>query len=128
MSREQERHRRHPRVTVHVPVHVTTIDPEIDPRSGRPYFRDTREYLANVSRGGAFIESDDPPSPGPRVLVQIHVPDGEPIETVGRVAWSRTVLTETAHRSTGGAGIEFLDARRFERAIGEALDLPSDEG
>ena len=82
MSHDFDSSRRHQRVSVHVPVRVSTIDPETDPRTGRPYFRDTREYVANLSRGGAFIRTNDPPSPGRRVLVQIHVPNGEPIETV----------------------------------------------
>ena len=115
-----ERDRRHRRVSVHVPVRVSTIDPETDPRTGRPYFRDTREYVANLSRGGAFIETDDPPSPGHRVLVQIHVPEAEPIETVGRVAWSRKVLTRETGDEGAGAGVEFLAEESLLERIGRA--------
>lgn len=100
--------RRHPRVSVHVPVRVSTIDPEIDPRTGRPFFRATREYCANLSRGGAFIRTNDPLSPGRRVLVEIHVPEGELIETIGRVAWSKSVLQPSGELGECGVGVEFL--------------------
>jgi len=93
---------------VHMPVRISTIDPETDPRTGRPYFRATREYCANLSRGGAFIRTTDPLSPGRRVLVEIHMPEGEPVEAVGRVAWSKTVLTPSGDREDSGVGVEFL--------------------
>lgn len=121
-----ERSRRHRRVPVHVAVRVSTIDPETDPQTGRPYFRDTREYVANLSRGGAFIRTNDPPQTGRRVLVQIHLPDDEPIEAVGRIAWSRQVLTPTGPIDEAGAGIEFLDERLREK-IDRALDLPGED-
>jgi len=100
--------RRHPRVPVQVPVRLSTIDPETDPRTGRPFFRASRETCANLSRGGAFIRTGDPLSPGRRVLVEIHVPDGEPIETIGRVAWSKTVLQPGGQPGESGVGVEFL--------------------
>ena len=126
MTKNFETSRRHRRVPVHVAVRISTIDPETDPRTGRPYFRDTREYVANVSRGGAFIRTDDPPSPGRRVLVQIHVPDAEPIETIGRIAWSRKVLTPTGESQDGGAGVEFLAGKPLLEQISRALDLPEE--
>ena len=52
--------RRHPRVPVELPVRLSTIDPEIDPRTGRPYFRASREMCANLSRGGLFIRTARP--------------------------------------------------------------------
>ena len=100
--------RRHRRIAVHMPVRVSTIDAETDPRTGRPYFRATREYCANLSRGGAFIRTSDPLSPGRRVLVEIHMPEGEPIEAVGRIAWSKTVLTSSGDPEDSGVGVEFL--------------------
>ena len=89
MPEHKSPQRRHRRIAVHMPVRISTIDPETDPRTGRPYFRATREYCANLSRGGAFIRTSDPLSPGRRVLVEIHMP----VEAIGRVAWSKTVLT-----------------------------------
>ena len=120
-----DRQRRHRRVSVHVPVRVSTIDPETDPRTGRPYFRATREYCANLSRGGAFIRTSDPFSPGHRVLVEIHVPESEPIETMGRIAWSKTVLGAADGTEECGVGVEFLGGSlEGLKALDEALDPP----
>jgi len=127
MSDNMTNRRRHRRVSVHVPVRVSTIDPETDPRTGRPYFRATREYCANLSRGGAFIRTTDPLSPGRRVLVEIHVPEGEPIEAIGRVAWSKTVLTTSGNNEDSGVGVEFLGASGAQlSALSDYLDLPAD--
>ena len=110
MSETKSHRRRHRRIAVHMPVRISTIDAETDPRTGRPYFRATREYCANLSRGGAFIRTSDPLSPGRRVLVEIHIPEGEPIEAIGRVAWSKTVLTSSGDPEDSGVGVEFLGA------------------
>ncbi len=126
MSHPFDQDRRSQRVPVHVPVRVSTIDPETDPLTGQPYFRDTREYVANISEGGAFIRTNDPPQAGGRVLVQIHVAEGESIEAVGRVAWSRRVLTPATEapdvdeaEDEAGAGVEFLeDHESWERLQG----------
>lgn len=109
MTQQFRNVRRHPRVPVRVPVRVSTIDPETDPRTGRSCFRATRELCANLSRGGAFIHTDDPLSPGHRVLVEIHVPGSDPIETLGRVAWAKSVLGPGG-RVENGVGVEFVDA------------------
>jgi len=97
-----------------VPVRISTIDPETDPRTGKVYFRSTSEICGNLSRGGAFIPTEDPPAPGRRLLVEIHFPDREPIETIGRVAWSKKVLGSPATagetQDESGVGIEFLGA------------------
>jgi Tfp pilus assembly protein PilZ len=109
-SDAQRPQRRHLRVAVHVPVRVSTIDPETDPRTGRPFFRASREYCANLSAGGAFIRTRDPLSPGHRVLVEIHMPESDPIETIGRVAWAKTVLGPGREPHESGVGVEFLGA------------------
>ena len=102
--------RRHPRVDVTLPVRISTIDPEVDPRTGRPYFRASREVCANLSRGGLFIRTQEPPTPGRRVLVEMHFPDGSPLEAVGRVAWSKVVLAPGQEPEENGVGVEFLGA------------------
>jgi uncharacterized protein (TIGR02266 family) len=111
-----------------MPVRISTIDPETDPRTGRRYFRATREYCANLSRGGAFIQTSDPLSPGRRVLVEIHMPEGEPIEAVGRVAWSKTVLTSSGDREGSGVGVEFLGSSADQlNALADLLDVPPEQ-
>ena len=113
--------RRHPRVSLQVPVDVTTIDPETDRRTGRPYFRECRELCANLSSGGMFIATADPPHPGRRLLVRIHVADGAPpIEALARVAWHQPGLALGSREP--GVGLEFVDASaRTHAAIAELL-------
>lgn len=101
--------RRFERLAVDVPVRVSTIDPERDRRTGRPCFRATREYCANLSRGGAFIRTGDPFTPGGRVLLELHVPERAPIEAVGRVAWARSVLAPEGSGAGSGVGVEFVE-------------------
>jgi Tfp pilus assembly protein PilZ len=108
-----------------MPVRISTIDAETDPRTGRPYFRATREYCANLSPGGAFIRTADPLSPGRRVLVEIHVPEGEPIEAVGRIAWSKTVLATSGDPEDSGVGVEFLGSSGDRlTALTNYLEIP----
>lgn len=102
--------RRHPRVDVALPVRISTIDPETDPTTGRPFFRATREVCANLSRGGLFIKTTEPPSPGRRVLLELHLPDGRPLEAVGRVAWSKVIVGSNGESLVNGVGVEFLGA------------------
>jgi uncharacterized protein (TIGR02266 family) len=129
MSESDGDKRRHKRVAVHMPVRISTIDAETDPRTGRPYFRATREYCANLSRGGAFIRTADPLSPGRRVLVEIHVPEGEPIEAIGRVAWSKTVLATSGEPEDSGVGVEFLGSSGDQlKVLANFLELPSEPG
>ena len=125
MPEHESPQRRHTRIAVHMPVRISTIDPETDPRTGRPYFRATREYCANLSRGGAFIRTSDPLSPGRRVLVEIHMPEGEPVEAIGRVAWSKTVLTTTGDPEDSGVGVEFLGSSGDRlTALAKYLEIP----
>lgn len=129
MDDSRARHRRHPRVPVNVPVRVSTIDPETDPRTGRHFFRASREYCANLSPGGAFIRTADPLSPGRRILVEIHVPRRAPIEAIGRVAWSKTVLVPGGAVDESGVGVEFLGGSPDAlRAIERYLGRPQDDG
>jgi hypothetical protein len=112
--------RRHQRVSLRVPVDVSTIDPERDPRTGRPYFRDCQELCGNLSTGGMFIATAEPPSPGRRLLVRIHTPDGAAIETVARVAWR-------ARGAERGVGVEFVGPSAATRAALERIvnDAPA---
>ena len=62
----------------------------------------------NVSRGGVFVQTAEPLAPGRRVLVEIHLPDGSPLEAIGRVAWTRRVMTARERDRNAGVGVEFL--------------------
>jgi uncharacterized protein (TIGR02266 family) len=99
--------RRHRRVPLRVPVDLSTIDPETDPRTGRPYFRECQELCGNLSNGGMFIATADPPRPGRRLLVRIHTQNGAPpIETLARVAWQKPGAVVGAREP--GVGVEFV--------------------
>ena len=105
---QQPGRRRHKRVAAAIPVRISTIEPERDPWTGRPFFRASQETCANVSRGGAFVRTAEPLAPGRRVLVEFQLPDGAPVEAIGRVAWTRRVLAPLERDSEAGIGIEFL--------------------
>ena len=100
--------RRHRRVSATMPVRISTIEPERDPWTGRPFFRASQETCANVSRGGAYVQTGEPLAPGRRILLEITLPDGQPVEAIGRIAWSKRVLTPRERDVQAGIGIEFL--------------------
>ncbi len=104
--------RRHQRIEASIDVRISTIEPERDPWTGRPFFRASHETCVNLSRGGAFVRTAEPLREGRRLLVEIHLPNGEPVEAIGRVAWTRRTLepeaSERERREGAGIGIEFL--------------------
>jgi hypothetical protein len=102
--------RRHTRIAARIGVRISTVDPDRDPWTGRPVFRASRETCANVSRGGAFVVTDQPLAPGRRILMELNIPDGTPFEAIGRVAWSRRVTSPGPNAEGSGIGVEFLGA------------------
>ncbi len=100
--------RRQERVPVKVTIRISTIDPETDPGTGKPYFRSSEETCANVSSGGTFVETRDPIAPGRRLLVELDIPDEPAVQTIGRVAWTRTVMEPSGESRDSGFGIEFM--------------------
>ncbi len=100
--------RRHPRVTANLDVRISTIEPERDPWTGRPFFRASQETCGNVSHGGAFVRTAEEYTPGRRLLVEIQLPDGSPLEAIGRVAWTKRVLGGAAGEDSVGVGVEFI--------------------
>jgi hypothetical protein len=99
--------RRHERVAIDAPIRLSTIDPEIDPWTGRPFFRAWEERCANLSRGGALVHSREVLAPGRRLLLEVDLPGGPSFEAIARVAWSRPDCAEP-HGAVCGLGIEFL--------------------
>jgi hypothetical protein len=121
---------RYRRVAVRVGVRISTIDPETDPDTGRPYFRTSQETCGNVSRGGAYLETHEAVSPGRRLLVEIDLPTGEPLQTVGRVAWTRASIPTQEGKPQIGVGIEFVgtsaeELRRLEDFLDGAQPQPT---
>jgi Tfp pilus assembly protein PilZ len=111
MSQEDQswtNRRKFQRVSTDAPVRISTIEPERDPWTGRPFFRASHETCANVSRGGAFVKTAEPIDPGRRLLIEVHLPNGVPLEAIGRVAWTKRVMTPHARAAESGIGIEFI--------------------
>ena len=114
-----------PRRETRVPVYVSTVDPEVDPDTGVPFYRATEASTANLSRGGVFVHSWEPLAAGRRVIVALELPTGGEIQLVGQVVWTRRKLTPRAGRpvEAPGYGIEFVSQSRAEEAaIQQILD------
>jgi hypothetical protein len=109
MHEQTQPERRYPRIDLRLPVTVSSIDPDKDV-AGTPCFRASTEICANVSAGGAGLLTHDPLIPGRRVLLGFELPDGDSFETVGRVAWSRTVVMPEG-RVESGCGVEFIEPK-----------------
>jgi len=105
-----------------VPVRISTIDPETDPNTGKPFFRNTEETTANLSHGGAYLRSWEPLSAGRRVVVAIDLPSGEELQLIGRVVWTRRELCrQTNDNEATGYGVEFLDGANHELEVLDRL-------
>jgi uncharacterized protein (TIGR02266 family) len=68
-------------------------------------------YSQNISRGGIFIATDDPPALRDIIELSVELPDGlPPVKTRAEVV--RCVNREEARRTgaAAGAGLQFLDA------------------
>ncbi len=47
-------------------------------------------------------------TPGRRLLVELTLPDGSPLEAIGRVAWTKRVIGGPAEQDGIGVGVEFV--------------------
>ena len=109
MSEVSSHRRRFERVRADIPVRISTIEPDLDPLTGRRYFRASQERCANLSRGGVFVHTHELLDPGRRVLVELSLPDGEQVEAIGRVAWTQYTMRNGSSKGLDcGVGIEFL--------------------
>jgi len=100
--------RRYERIAAGIAVRISSIEPERDPWTGRPFFRSLQETCENVSRGGVFVKTAEPFDPGRRLLVEIKLPTGQPLEAIGRVAWVKRTVSANPRENQAGVGIEFL--------------------
>jgi len=111
--------RRHERVEIDAPIRVSTIDPEIDPYTGRPFFRAFEDRCLDLSRGGLRMRTREALLPGRRVLLEVELPGGPRFEAVARIAWAGRAGEAL------DLGIEFLGGipdhvARLERFLGQA--------
>jgi uncharacterized protein (TIGR02266 family) len=133
LAEQSPTRRRHRRVHTAFPVRISTIEPERDSYTGRPFFRASHEVCANVSRGGAFVQTREPLDPGRRLLVEVHLPGGRPLEAIGRVAWTKRIMAPNPGDPESGIGIEFIggSAEQFaalEDYIETAEEIPEPDG
>jgi len=85
-------------------------------------------YSENISRGGIFIATDNPPALREVVELSIQLPDGKPpVKTKAEVVHS---LTPDRARATGrvaGAGLQFIGgADEFRERLDECIAALSD--
>lgn len=108
-----------PRVATSVPVRVSTVDAEVDPVTGRRFFRSTEETTANLSRGGAYVHSWEPLAAGRRVLVTLSLPDEPELQLEARVIWTKRAIGSNDHHriEPAGYGLAFTSGDRDELAI-----------
>jgi uncharacterized protein (TIGR02266 family) len=123
-----------------VPIGAMVLHPHEDPRRAFP--RDTSrfavrfasvqdfvlEYAANISAGGVFVHTENPPPLKSVVQVEMELPgSGAAVPARGMVV-HRVTKEEAAQRGTlPGVGVQFMDAddefrRRIDAAIAHILD------
>ena len=87
-------------------------------------FRTTREFVlehaSNISRGGIFIRTDDPPPLDTAVQVEVQLPDDPvPVTTNGVVVHRQLAVGG----KTPGAGVQFVDSSdAFRERIDRYMD------
>ena len=123
---EHERRRADVRANVSLQARISTISPQTDPTTGRAYYRASDETCENVSKNGAFVMTLEPIREGQEVLLEIDLPGGHEVSTLGRVCWSRSRLPSASDPRHPGFGVEFLSGSRknydlFERYVEKAI-------
>ena len=118
-----------PRISLPLRARISTLEPEIDRRTGKRFFRTSEEVCANVSRRGVFISMQETIPKDQRVLVELELPGDHEVEIVGRVAWVRDAPTTEAPAGKAlraGIGVQFLaghghSLRRLDRFLTRAI-------
>jgi type IV pilus assembly protein PilZ len=81
------------------------------------------EYAANISAGGVFVQTENPPELHAVVTVIMELPDGgKPVEAKGVVVHRVPPQDAKARNTPCGAGVQFVDSsdefrERIDRAI-----------
>jgi len=68
-------------------------------------------YLFNISLGGLFVETNDPPVPGEVINLTVFLPDEKKeMDVLGEVAWcSREAWVTPEKTYPPGMGVKFLN-------------------
>jgi uncharacterized protein (TIGR02266 family) len=79
-----------------------------------------QEHALNLSRGGIFIRSDDPPPIDSAVEVELQLPDASPPVTTAGIVVHRQL---PGGAKPAGAGVQFVDGNdTFRERIDEYMD------
>ena len=79
-----------------------------------------QEHALNLSRGGIFIRTDDPPPVDSAVEVEIHLPDNSPPISSSGIVVHRQL---PGGAKAAGCGVQFVDASDyFRERIDEYMD------
>jgi uncharacterized protein (TIGR02266 family) len=85
------------------------------------------EYAANISAGGVFVRTDNPPDLETVVQVALDLPGGGPPASAKAVVVHRVTTEQARERNTlAGVGVQFVEAddefrERIDRAIEHIL-------
>lgn len=131
---------RRERASAAVPIGVIALHPHVDPRRAFPRFNArfavrfatvqdfVLEYAANISAGGVFVQTDNPPPLKSVIQVEMELPGGGgPVPASGIVV-HRVTKQEAEKRGTlPGVGVQFMDAgdefrSRIDAAIAHILE------
>ncbi len=123
---DDRRRREHARADVQLRARISTVSAQTDPTTGRLYFRSSDETCENISRNGAFVMTLEPVLEDQQLLIEIDLPSGHEVSTLGRVCWSRAKLPSPQDPRHPGFGVEFLTGSRknyhlFERYVELAI-------
>jgi len=100
--------RRYRRVSVALPVRMSTVEPEHDLESGDPCFQASEAVCLNVSHGGALIRTEEGVESGKRLLLELDLADGRQADLMGRVVWAKQLQCSTDTDGGMHLGIEWI--------------------
>ena len=89
---------------------------EIDHFDARDEYK--MHFSRDLSRGGAFVEMDDPLPVGARFLMTFELPGSDPVEVEAEVAWIFR-LEDSVADLPPGMGVRFVD---LSDEAGEIID------
>lgn len=128
---------RRERASVAKPIGAVAVRPADDPRRTFPRYNArfavrfatvqdfVLEYAANISAGGVFVHTIDPPPLKTVVRVEMELPGGGPPVPARGLVVHRVTREEAAQRGTlPGIGVQFVDADDgFRARIDGAIEL-----
>jgi uncharacterized protein (TIGR02266 family) len=131
---------RRERASASVPIGVIALHPHSDPRRSFPRFNArfavrfatvqdfVLEYAANISAGGVFVHTENPPPLNTVVQVEMELPGARAGVPARAMVVHRVTRQEAAQRGTlAGMGVQFMDADdefrgRIDAAIAHILE------